>query len=45
MERGTTLFLTIVVFLIGITVLALCIFLLPWLAIYAAEMYPEFAYL
>lgn len=45
MERGTTLFLKVAVFLIGITVLALCIFLLPWLANYTAEMYPEFAYL
>lgn len=45
MEQGTTLFLKITVFLIGITVLALCIFLLPWLASYTAEMYPEFAYL
>ncbi|MDL4840142.1 DUF2975 domain-containing protein [Aquibacillus rhizosphaerae] len=45
MERGTTLFLKVAVFLIGITVLALCVFLLPWLANYTAEMYPEFAYL
>src|SRR5690625_751306 len=45
MERGTTLFLKIAVFLIGITILALCIFWLPWLANYTAEMFPEFAYL
>lgn len=45
MERGTTLFLKVTIFLIGITVLALCIFLLPWLANYTAEMYPEYAYL
>lgn len=45
MKQGTTLFLKIAVFLIGITVLALCIFLLPWLANDTAEMYPEFAYL
>ncbi|MFS0654772.1 DUF2975 domain-containing protein [Bacillus sp. 179-C3.3 HS] len=45
MKRGTTLFLKVAVFLIGITVLALCIFMLPWLANDTAEMYPEFAYL
>lgn len=45
MGRGTTRFLKITVFLIGITILTLCIFLLPRLANYAAEMYPEFAYL
>ncbi|WP_210367443.1 DUF2975 domain-containing protein [Bacillus sp. REN3] len=45
MERGTTLFLKAAVFLIGITVLTLCIFWLPWLANDTAEMYPEFAYL
>jgi hypothetical protein len=32
MERGSTLFLKIAVFLIGTPVLALCIFGLPWLA-------------
>jgi|SRR5699024_4316497 len=45
MERGTTLFLKIAVFLIGITILVLCVILLPWLANYTASMYPEFAYL
>ncbi|WP_240378190.1 DUF2975 domain-containing protein [Bacillus piscicola] len=45
MKQGTTLFLKVAVFYIGITVLALCIFLLPWLANDTAEMYPEFAYL
>jgi len=45
MERGTTLFLKVAIFLIGITVLAMCVFLLPWLANDTAEMYPEFAYL
>ncbi|ARJ37891.1 hypothetical protein SporoP8_02675 [Sporosarcina ureae] len=37
MKRGTTLFLKIAVILIGIPVLALCIFLLPQLAIEAKE--------
>ncbi len=44
MKRGTTVFLKIAVFLIGITVLALCIFWLPWLANDTAEMFPEFAF-
>jgi hypothetical protein len=43
MERVTTIFLKVAVFLIGITVLALCIFWLPWLANNTAEMFPEFA--
>lgn len=45
MERGKTIFLRIAVYLIGIMVLALAIFYLPWLANDTAEMYPEFAYL
>ncbi|WP_410511748.1 DUF2975 domain-containing protein [Paenibacillus sp. BR2-3] len=42
MERGTTLFLKVTVFLIGIPVLALCIFWLPWIANEAAEHYPAY---
>ncbi|WP_010649805.1 DUF2975 domain-containing protein [Oceanobacillus massiliensis] len=45
MKRGSTIFLKTAVFLIGVIVLALCIFLLPWLANDTAEMFPEFAYL
>ena len=45
MKRGTTLFLRVAVYLIGITILALCIFWLPWLANYTGEMFPEFSYL
>ena len=45
MKRGTTLFLKIAVILIGIPVLALCIFLVPEIANYAAELYPDFAYM
>ncbi len=45
MKQGTTLFLKVAVFLIGIMILVLSVFLLPWLANYTAEMYPEFAYL
>ncbi|GAB2547985.1 DUF2975 domain-containing protein [Gracilibacillus alcaliphilus] len=45
MTRRTTLFLKVAVYLIGITILILCVFLLPRLANYTAEMFPEFAYL
>ncbi|WP_018755529.1 DUF2975 domain-containing protein [Paenibacillus terrigena] len=45
MERGTTLFLKIAVILIGIPVLALCIFLVPEIANFAAELYPDHSYL
>lgn len=40
MERGTTLFLKAAVFLIGISILALCIFGLPRIAKEAADYYP-----
>ncbi|MBO9130787.1 DUF2975 domain-containing protein [Bacillus sp. 165] len=39
----TTLFLKIAVFMIGIPVLALCIFLVPHLASFAAKLYPNIA--
>jgi hypothetical protein len=45
MKRGTTLFLKIAVILIGIPVLALCIFLVPEIANFAAELYPNMAYI
>ncbi|MFD0619131.1 DUF2975 domain-containing protein [Paenibacillus sp. GCM10027629] len=45
MERGTTLFLKIAVILIGIPVLALCIFLVPEIANFVAELYPDHSYL
>lgn len=45
MKRGSTLFLKIAVFLMGIPVLALCIFLVPEIAKEAAEYYPEWTYL
>ena len=44
MKRGTTLFLKIAVILIGIPVLALCIFLVPEIGNFAAELYPDIAY-
>ncbi|GAA0501980.1 DUF2975 domain-containing protein [Salinibacillus aidingensis] len=45
MKQGATLFLKVAIFFIGVTVLVLCVFALPRLASYTAEMYPEFAYL
>lgn len=45
MKQGTTLFLKIAVILMGIPVLALCIFLVPEIANFAAELYPDMAYL
>lgn len=45
MEKVTTLFLKIAVILLGIPVLALCIFLVPELANLAAKMLPEFAFI
>lgn len=41
MKRGSTLFLKFVVILIGIPVLALCIFFVPGIANYSAELYPD----
>lgn len=45
MKQGTTLFLKAAVILAGIPVLALCIFLVPELANYAAELYPDFTFI
>ncbi|WP_126427475.1 DUF2975 domain-containing protein [Brevibacillus marinus] len=45
MERGTTLFLKVAVILIGIPVLALCIFLVPEIANYEAELFPDITYM
>jgi hypothetical protein len=45
MKRGTTLFLKAAVILIGIPVLALCIFVVPEIANFAAELYPEMTYI
>jgi ABC-type proline/glycine betaine transport system permease subunit len=39
----TTLFLKIAVFIIGIPVLALCIFLVPHMANFSAKLYPNLA--
>ncbi|OBZ18471.1 hypothetical protein A8L34_02490 [Bacillus sp. FJAT-27264] len=45
MKLGTTLFLKAAVILIAIPVLALCIFLLPKFGNFAAELYPDIAYI
>ncbi|CAH1057508.1 DUF2975 domain-containing protein [Paenibacillus pseudetheri] len=45
MERGSTLFLRGAVILIGIPVLALCIFVVPGIASFAAELYPDYSLL
>lgn len=45
MKRGTTLFLKAAVILIGIPILALCIFVVPGIANYSAELYPDHTYL
>lgn len=45
MKRGSTLFLRIAVILIGIPVLALCIFVVPEIAHFIVELYPEHTYL
>ncbi|MEK3807528.1 DUF2975 domain-containing protein [Bacillus sp. FSL H8-0547] len=45
MKRGTTLFLKAAIILIGLPVIALCIFLVPEIGNFAAELYPEQTYL
>ncbi|MEC0204394.1 DUF2975 domain-containing protein [Paenibacillus lautus] len=45
MKRGSTLFLRMAVILIGIPVLALCVFVVPEIANFMAELYPDHTYL
>ncbi|WP_068617915.1 DUF2975 domain-containing protein [Paenibacillus tuaregi] len=45
MKRGTTFFLKMAVILIGIPILALCIFLVPKIGSFAGELYPDIAYM
>ncbi|HDR4898228.1 DUF2975 domain-containing protein [Bacillus cereus] len=45
MKQGSTLFLKTAVILMGIPVLAMCIFLVPKIGHFAAELYPEMAYI
>ncbi|MED3125349.1 DUF2975 domain-containing protein [Bacillus wiedmannii] len=45
MKQGSTLFLKTAIVLIGIPVFALCIFLIPNIGNYAADLYPDIAYI
>ncbi|MCT8137076.1 DUF2975 domain-containing protein [Anaerobacillus sp. CMMVII] len=45
MKQVSTLFLKLAVILIGIPILALCIFLVPKIANFAAELYPNLPYI
>ncbi|MGV6978377.1 DUF2975 domain-containing protein [Bacillus toyonensis] len=45
MKQGSTLFLKTAVILMGIPVLAMCIFLVPKIGNVAAELYPDIAYI
>ncbi|MGE7977446.1 DUF2975 domain-containing protein [Psychrobacillus sp. NPDC093200] len=45
MKKGTTLFLKMAIIVMGIPVLALCIFLVPEIANFAEELYPDIPYL
>ncbi|PWW32484.1 hypothetical protein DFO73_101749 [Cytobacillus oceanisediminis] len=45
MKKVTTLFLKIAVILLGVPILALCIFLVPELGNIAAKLLPEFPYI
>ncbi|MCY9663082.1 DUF2975 domain-containing protein [Paenibacillus chondroitinus] len=45
MKRGTTLFLKMAVIVIGIPILALCIFLVPKFGNFAGGLYPDMAYM
>lgn len=45
MKQVSTTFLKLAVILMGVPVLALCVFLVPELANIAAELLPEFAYI
>lgn len=45
MKQGSTLFLKLSVILLGIPVLALCIFLVPEISNYMGKLYPEMPFL
>jgi len=45
MKQGSTLFLKLAVILIGIPILALCIFVVPAVGNFMAELYPDHTYL
>ncbi len=43
LKRSSTMFLKVIIFLAGISVLALCILLVPEMANFAANLYPNIA--
>ncbi|ASZ65942.1 DUF2975 domain-containing protein [Bacillus cereus group sp. MYBK163-2] len=43
LKRSSTMFLKVIIFLAGISVLALCIFLVPEMADFTANLYPNIA--
>ncbi|CAG9622053.1 DUF2975 domain-containing protein [Sutcliffiella rhizosphaerae] len=45
MKHGSTLFLKLTLLFMGIPVLALCVFLVPKIANFAAELFPQNAYI
>lgn len=45
MKRGTTIILKLAVILMGIPILGLCIFLVPEIGKFAAELLPDIAYI
>ncbi|WP_246944774.1 DUF2975 domain-containing protein [Bacillus pinisoli] len=45
MKRGSTIFLKVALFLIGLPILALCMFLVQEIGNYTVELYPEFFYI
>lgn len=45
MKRGSTLFLKLTVIVMGIPVLAICIFLVPELGDFAAKLLPQFSFI
>lgn len=42
-KRGSTTFLKVIIFLAGIAILTLCIFLVPQIANFASSLYPNFS--
>jgi hypothetical protein len=42
-KRGSTTFLKVIIFLAGLAVFALCIFLVPHMANFGAKLYPNVA--
>ena len=45
MKRRPTLFLKIAVILMGLPILSICIFIVPEVGLFGAELYPEFTFI